>query len=286
MSTWRNTISIPFGASDNILTYLENPALTYRIWSLWENARTLLCRYASQEAYHQALFRDFSDSAGEEMKVPRDTPWTAPIEADAQHLQPEENSTDEEPTERVAEPETFIEPSEEAPEEIIRDSRSVAAEGSYGLDKKGAVDPATVSKAVIKERPASKRSGVYAISSSLLDISEYPIFFVSFFPRPQHFSPLLVPLRPTYSSPSSTPRSSLHSFIGRRLTFLHSAWLPPEDLSRLTTALINTYVSDARQARKAGDLGDGYRKVRASSLRTFLRLVFLLVWHAGDGRRP
>ncbi|KAJ6528477.1 hypothetical protein B0H19DRAFT_1194538 [Mycena capillaripes] len=100
------------------------------------------------------------------------------------------------------------------------------------------VDPATVPKAVIKERPTSKKSVVYAIRSSLLEISEYPIFSVSFFPPPwHHFSPLLVPLRPTCSSLSSTPRSSSPSsflLTSTRRTpanpsfFLHSAWRPPK----------------------------------------------------------
>ncbi|KAJ6528500.1 hypothetical protein B0H19DRAFT_1194578, partial [Mycena capillaripes] len=54
--------------------------------------------------------------------------------------------------------------------------------------------------AVIKERPASKKSVVYAIRSSLLEISAYPNFSIAFFPRPRrHFSPLLVPLCPTCS---------------------------------------------------------------------------------------
>ncbi|KAJ6528505.1 hypothetical protein B0H19DRAFT_1385181 [Mycena capillaripes] len=71
------------------------------------------------------------------------------------------------------------------------------------------VDPATVPKAVSKERPASKKSVVYAIR---------------FFPAGDY------------------------------------AWLPPKELSRLTTAQINAYVSDAGQARKAGDLMEGYQK--------------------------
>ncbi|KAJ7026356.1 hypothetical protein C8F04DRAFT_109581, partial [Mycena alexandri] len=71
------------------------------------------------------------------------------------------------------------------------------------------VDPATVPKAVSKERPASKKSAVYA---------------VRFFPAGDY------------------------------------AWLPPKELTRLTTAQINSFVSDEGARRKGGDLMEGYRK--------------------------
>ncbi|KAJ7846812.1 hypothetical protein B0H13DRAFT_2285702 [Mycena leptocephala] len=106
LDCWR----IHFGASD-ILTYFETSA-TPDLDTLWENARKLVRRYASQEAYHQALSRDFSDSASEEMKIPRGTPWTAPTDPNTQHELTEENAIDlDEPVD-----------GEEAPEENLSDS--------------------------------------------------------------------------------------------------------------------------------------------------------------------
>ncbi|KAJ7754309.1 hypothetical protein DFH07DRAFT_705528, partial [Mycena maculata] len=92
-----------FGA-DNILTYFEHNAAP-DLDTLWENAQTLVRHYASQEAYHQALSRDFSDSVSAQMKVPRGTPWTAPIHPNSHHDHAEENPADgEEPTAHVEAP--------------------------------------------------------------------------------------------------------------------------------------------------------------------------------------
>ncbi|KAJ7620810.1 hypothetical protein DFH06DRAFT_1482421 [Mycena polygramma] len=71
------------------------------------------------------------------------------------------------------------------------------------------VDPDAVPKAVAKERPASKKSTVYAIR---------------FFPAGDY------------------------------------AWLAPKELTRLTTAQINEYVTQDAGGRKAGDLMEGYKK--------------------------
>ncbi|KAJ7812437.1 hypothetical protein B0H14DRAFT_2208379, partial [Mycena olivaceomarginata] len=60
--------------------------------TLWENAQILVRRYASQEAFHQALSRDLSDSASEGMKTPRGTPWTAPIDINPDEPMPDSPS--------------------------------------------------------------------------------------------------------------------------------------------------------------------------------------------------
>ncbi|KAJ7687950.1 hypothetical protein B0H17DRAFT_1135959 [Mycena rosella] len=77
---WR----IHFKAED-IITYFEIRTFQHQISTrCWVAARTLVRRYASQEAYHQALSGDFADSASEQMKIPRGTPWTAPIDVNVQ----------------------------------------------------------------------------------------------------------------------------------------------------------------------------------------------------------
>ncbi|KAJ7447560.1 hypothetical protein B0H11DRAFT_1878681 [Mycena galericulata] len=78
LDCWR----IFFGAND-IISYFQIRTLTVPDFdALWENARTLVRRYASQEAYHQALSGDFAESADEKMKIPRGSSWTAPIDRD------------------------------------------------------------------------------------------------------------------------------------------------------------------------------------------------------------
>ncbi|KAJ7251675.1 hypothetical protein C8J57DRAFT_1238503 [Mycena rebaudengoi] len=109
--------------TDDIITHFSTCPSTSNLDTLWANARTLVRRYASQEAYHQALSRDFSDSASEEMKVPRGASWTAPIDPNA-HREPATENVPEfdETADGVAQLETFVEPDEEAPEEHISDS--------------------------------------------------------------------------------------------------------------------------------------------------------------------
>ncbi|RDB16838.1 hypothetical protein Hypma_002483 [Hypsizygus marmoreus] len=54
-----------------------------KLEELRDIARVLVKRYASQEAYEQALSAQESEDATETMKVPKGTPWTAPIQATA-----------------------------------------------------------------------------------------------------------------------------------------------------------------------------------------------------------
>ncbi|KAJ7327496.1 hypothetical protein DFH08DRAFT_710387 [Mycena albidolilacea] len=76
LDCWR----IFFKADDIIAHFASGDASLPDLETLWGNARLLVRRYASQEAYHQALSRDFSDSASEEMKIPHGTPWTTPAD--------------------------------------------------------------------------------------------------------------------------------------------------------------------------------------------------------------
>ncbi|KAJ7201866.1 hypothetical protein GGX14DRAFT_571124 [Mycena pura] len=130
-----------FFEANDIFTYLETAAdvTTFDLDTLWANARTLVRRYASQEAYHQALSRDFADSASEEMKVARGTEWTAPIHSNAQLDQVDENQADlEEQVDGAAQPETFVEPGEEAPEEILSDTEETGKKKKKKQKKKTA----------------------------------------------------------------------------------------------------------------------------------------------------
>ncbi|KAJ7635908.1 hypothetical protein B0H17DRAFT_1279587 [Mycena rosella] len=67
--------------ADDIIAYFEDPRTPVPdVESLRESARVLVRRYASQEAYNQALSEELTDSASEEMKIPRGTPWTQPVD--------------------------------------------------------------------------------------------------------------------------------------------------------------------------------------------------------------
>ncbi|KAJ7493475.1 hypothetical protein FB451DRAFT_1490540 [Mycena latifolia] len=104
--------------------------------TLWSNARTLVRRYASQEAYHQALSTDLADSASETMKIPRGTPWTAPIDVQAPSEEAETIHVDSEDPEDGVPPEAFVEPDEEALQENLSDSEE-AGNGKKKKKKKG-----------------------------------------------------------------------------------------------------------------------------------------------------
>ncbi|KAJ7685894.1 hypothetical protein B0H17DRAFT_1204590 [Mycena rosella] len=67
--------------ADDIIAHFEDPRTPVPdVESLRESARVLFRRYASQEAYNQALSEELTDSASEEMKIPRGTPWTQPVD--------------------------------------------------------------------------------------------------------------------------------------------------------------------------------------------------------------
>ncbi|KAJ7680071.1 hypothetical protein B0H17DRAFT_1232529 [Mycena rosella] len=67
--------------ADDIIAHFEDPRTPVPdVESLRESARVLVRRYASQEAYNQALSEELMDSANGEMKIPRGTPWTQPVD--------------------------------------------------------------------------------------------------------------------------------------------------------------------------------------------------------------
>ncbi|KAK7059604.1 hypothetical protein R3P38DRAFT_2388527, partial [Favolaschia claudopus] len=75
LDCWR----IFFGVEDLLTDFpIPNSPLP-QIETLLSNASTLVRRYASQDACHQALDRDFYDSSSLDMRVPLGTPWTRPI---------------------------------------------------------------------------------------------------------------------------------------------------------------------------------------------------------------
>ncbi|KAJ6622557.1 hypothetical protein B0H10DRAFT_2214204 [Mycena sp. CBHHK59/15] len=134
LDCWR----IFFGAND-IITYFqictfEKPDLE----TLWAGARKLVRRYASQEAYHQALSGDFAESASEKMKIPSGTPWTAPIDLSARPDPAEVEADPEENVEGDA-GDTFVEPGEEALEENISEQDETEPGKKRHTKKKTAV---------------------------------------------------------------------------------------------------------------------------------------------------
>ncbi|KAJ7263041.1 hypothetical protein C8J57DRAFT_1071083 [Mycena rebaudengoi] len=70
-----------FFDSDDITQVFAEPSCELPdLETLWDDARILVQRYASQKAYHQALSTEFTDSAEAKMRIPLGTPWTPPIQ--------------------------------------------------------------------------------------------------------------------------------------------------------------------------------------------------------------
>ncbi|KAJ6527968.1 hypothetical protein DFH09DRAFT_1327907 [Mycena vulgaris] len=112
--------------ADDLITHFEKPMQNPPdLHYLWAAARKLVKRYASQQPYTQALYKEFSDSVPAEMKVPLGTAWVAPI---AVHT--EEEETGGEPEEEEVDPVIVDEPGEE--EEVV----SEAEEGGKKRKKK------------------------------------------------------------------------------------------------------------------------------------------------------
>ncbi|KAJ6628483.1 hypothetical protein B0H10DRAFT_2209395 [Mycena sp. CBHHK59/15] len=122
-----------FFEADNIITHFEDPKLIVPdVESLWASARILVRRYASQEAYNQALREDFADSASDAMKIPRGTPWTPPVDNSRSARVDEDAEAEEDPEE------TVIDELGEAAglEEIFADSDTGSASGKKRGKKK------------------------------------------------------------------------------------------------------------------------------------------------------
>ncbi|KAJ7458253.1 hypothetical protein FB451DRAFT_1406554 [Mycena latifolia] len=111
LDCWR----IWFKAED-IIEYFAKPMQNPPdLHGLWAAARKLVKRYASQQAYTNALSKEFSDSAHVDMKVPSGTTWIAPVAR-----QTEQEETVGEPEEDEADPVIVDEPGEE--EQVVSDS--------------------------------------------------------------------------------------------------------------------------------------------------------------------
>ncbi|KAJ7105862.1 hypothetical protein C8R44DRAFT_715216 [Mycena epipterygia] len=74
LDCWR----IWFDAEDIIEHFAKPMRNPPDIHGLLKAARILVRRYASQQAYTQALNQDFADSANVDMKIPLGTPWVSP----------------------------------------------------------------------------------------------------------------------------------------------------------------------------------------------------------------
>ncbi|KAJ7602744.1 hypothetical protein DFH06DRAFT_1351097 [Mycena polygramma] len=75
LDCWR----VYFGADDLVKHFETSNSTLPDLDSLWHSARILVRRYASQQAYNQALSKDLFDSATDPMKVPRGSAWSPPI---------------------------------------------------------------------------------------------------------------------------------------------------------------------------------------------------------------
>jgi hypothetical protein len=101
--------------------------------SLWDSARILVRRYASQDAYDQALDKNRANSATEEMKVPRGTSWTAPVDVSrARRIDDEDGDAD------LEEEQVLIDDMGEAAglEEFFSDAESVSGNNTNKKKKK------------------------------------------------------------------------------------------------------------------------------------------------------
>ncbi|KAK7015808.1 hypothetical protein R3P38DRAFT_3321613 [Favolaschia claudopus] len=91
LDCWR----LHFEAEDIVEYFKDNRSSIPSFESLWETARILVRRYASQEAFNQALNHDLAESASDTLRVPFGTPWTTPVES-AVHGDVEAGDVDEE----------------------------------------------------------------------------------------------------------------------------------------------------------------------------------------------
>ncbi|KAJ7089959.1 hypothetical protein C8R44DRAFT_957834 [Mycena epipterygia] len=94
LDCWR----ILFEADDIIEYFDDSQTILPDAESLWESARVLVRRYASQDAYNHALKKELADSANDTMKIPRGTTWTPPIN-NSRRERVEEDNDDPDPEE-------------------------------------------------------------------------------------------------------------------------------------------------------------------------------------------
>ncbi|KAJ7768603.1 hypothetical protein DFH07DRAFT_1007816 [Mycena maculata] len=120
LDCWR----IHFNA-DDIVTQFEKLSTLPDVESLWASARILVRRYASQQAYNNALSQNLAESATNTMKVPHGTPWTAPVDPSQANRGGNEHGTAD--VEEETEDDMFNENGEAAElEEFLSDSEGAS----------------------------------------------------------------------------------------------------------------------------------------------------------------
>ncbi|KAJ7847450.1 hypothetical protein B0H14DRAFT_2357176 [Mycena olivaceomarginata] len=91
--------------ADDIADHFINPHTTFPdVESLWASARTLVRRYASQQAYNLALDKTRAAAASEAMKVPVGTHWTPPVEASSESMSGAKKKKKKTKTQHVEDP--------------------------------------------------------------------------------------------------------------------------------------------------------------------------------------
>ncbi|KAJ7874602.1 hypothetical protein B0H13DRAFT_2669048 [Mycena leptocephala] len=119
---------------EDIVKHFENSRVVIPdVESLWDSARILVRRYASQDAYDQALDKNRANSATEDMKVPRGTSWTAPVDVSrARRIDDEDGDAD------LEEEQVLIDDMGEAAglEEFFSDAESVSGNNTNKKKKK------------------------------------------------------------------------------------------------------------------------------------------------------
>ncbi|KAK7028578.1 hypothetical protein R3P38DRAFT_2525871 [Favolaschia claudopus] len=138
LDCWR----IFFGVEDLLTDFPTSNSPLPRIDTLLSNASTLVRRYASQDAYHQALDRDFYDSSSSEMRVPLGTPWTKPIAEQTLNLEPSSGDPGDgdEAADAAGHLGEYIEPGEQAPEIAKSDEEEVPKKRKKKSKSKKTID--------------------------------------------------------------------------------------------------------------------------------------------------
>ncbi|KAJ7157224.1 hypothetical protein C8R46DRAFT_1165604 [Mycena filopes] len=100
LDCWR----ISFGADDIIQHFAQPTRNLPNLHDLLATAKGLVRRYASQQAYTQALDKEWADSAPADMKLPTGSPWVPPVDSSPTRAggdEPEEDEPETRPSVHV-----------------------------------------------------------------------------------------------------------------------------------------------------------------------------------------
>ncbi|KAG6912758.1 hypothetical protein DXG01_012393, partial [Tephrocybe rancida] len=111
-------------------------------------ARILVCWYATQEAYSQALSSEESENATEAMKIPKGKPWTVPKLAEDTQLSSTTSENIDQPHRGTGEEESIVE------------DENMEAESSRGAQPQ--LEPETEEHELLKEEKEKKKTHVKA----------------------------------------------------------------------------------------------------------------------------